>query len=235
MSTLLMRLAAPLQSWGGMDKFERRGTERVPTKSGVVGLAAAALGRRRNEKIDDLSALRFGVRVDRGGILLRDYHTVKSRKSTYVTTRYYLSDAIFLVGLEGEDAFLDQIDYALQHPEFPLFLGRRSCPPEGRLSLGIREGRTLLEALREEPWLVQEWMRKKEDAEVCLPILMDAENEAADYVQRDLPLSFDQAHREYGFRRVSGSDSIYISNPYGKTIASRNTTEQDPLIELGEE
>ena len=76
---------------------------------------------------------------------------------------------------------------------------------------------------------------KKEDAEVCLPILMDAENEAADYVQRDLPLSFDQAHREYGFRRVSGSDSIYISNPYGKTIASRNTTEQDPLIELGEE
>ena len=236
MSTLLMRLAAPLQSWGGMVKFERRGTERVPTKSGVVGLIAAALGRRRNEKINDLSALRFGVRVDRDGILLRDYHTVKSRKSTYVTTRYYLSDAIFLVGLEGEDAFLDQIDYALQHPEFPLFLGRRSCPPEGRLSLGVREGRTLLEALREEPWLVHEWMRKKEDAEVRLPILMDVGNETAGgYVQRDLPLSFDQTHREYGLRRVCGSNFICISNPYGKPFVPKNTTEQDPLIELEEE
>jgi CRISPR system Cascade subunit CasD len=54
MSTLLLRLAAPIQAWG-VDKFERRGTERIPTKSGVIGLLAAALGRRRNESIEDLS------------------------------------------------------------------------------------------------------------------------------------------------------------------------------------
>src|SRR5690554_5614048 len=100
MSTLLLRLAAPMQGWG-VDTFERRGTERIPTKSGVVGLLASALGRRRNESIDDLTKLRFGVRVDREGTLLRDFHTARSQKSAYVTIRYYLSDAVFLVGLEG--------------------------------------------------------------------------------------------------------------------------------------
>ena len=65
MSTLLLRLAAPMQSWGTDSKFEWRRTERAPTKSSVIGLIAAALGRMRNESIDDLKALRFGVRVDK--------------------------------------------------------------------------------------------------------------------------------------------------------------------------
>lgn len=47
MATLLLRLAAPLQSWGSDSKFETRKTDREPTKSGVVGLLAAALGLRR--------------------------------------------------------------------------------------------------------------------------------------------------------------------------------------------
>ena len=38
MATLLLRLAAPLQSWGSDSKFETRKTDREPTKSGVVGL-----------------------------------------------------------------------------------------------------------------------------------------------------------------------------------------------------
>ena len=49
MATLLLRLAAPLQSWGMDSKFETRKTNREPTKSGVVGLLAAALGIRRDE------------------------------------------------------------------------------------------------------------------------------------------------------------------------------------------
>jgi CRISPR system Cascade subunit CasD len=167
MSTLLLRLAAPMQGWG-VDTFERRGTERIPTKSGVVGLLASALGRRRNESIDDLTKLRFGVRVDREGTLLRDFHTARSQKSAYVTIRYYLSDAVFLVGLEGNKAFLYEIEYALRHPVFPLYLGRRSCPPEGKLSLGVREDKTLLQALKEEPWLVSDYIKMKEDTEVRL-------------------------------------------------------------------
>ena len=67
MATLLLRLAAPLQSWGAESKFDTRRTGREPTKSGVIGLLAAALGIRRDAdaEIQGLSAaLRFGVRVD---------------------------------------------------------------------------------------------------------------------------------------------------------------------------
>ena len=131
MSTLLLRLAAPLQAWGINSKFDIRKTEREPSKSGVVGLLAAALGRRRDESLDDLTALTFGIRSDKEGELLKDFHMVlKDKKTSYVTTRYYLADAIFLVGLESQDeTFLKTLDQALQAPVFPLFLGRRSPFP----------------------------------------------------------------------------------------------------------
>ena len=66
MATLLLRLAAPLQSWGSDSKFETRKTDREPTKSGVVGLLAAALGLRRDdtEGLARLNGLRFAVRAD---------------------------------------------------------------------------------------------------------------------------------------------------------------------------
>ena len=115
MSTLLLRLAAPLQSYGGESKYDVRMTGKEPTKSAVVGLLAAALGRKRDESVDDLSRLRFGVRVDQEGTLIRDLHTAKRDKLAYLTTRYYLSDAVFLVGLESDDeAFLEMLDTALQ-------------------------------------------------------------------------------------------------------------------------
>lgn len=72
MATLLLRLAAPLQSWGSDSKFETRKTDREPTKSGVVGLLAAALGLRRDdtEGLARLNGLRFAVRADQEGSLL---------------------------------------------------------------------------------------------------------------------------------------------------------------------
>ena len=189
MSTLLLRLTAPMQSWGVGAKFDRRGTERIPTKSGVIGLVAAALGRLRNESIEDLQLLRFGVRVDREGALLRDYHTAKSERAAYVTHRYYLSDAVFLAGLEGDDKLLFDIEHAVFFPVFPLYLGRRSCPPEGQVLLGIRTGKSLLEALREEPWLISDWVKKRETPQAHLRIVMDAvEDNANSYFQRDAPL-----------------------------------------------
>ena len=62
MATLLLRLAAPLQSWGSSSKFEIRTTEKMPTKSGVVGMLAAALGLRRDADLARLNALKFGGR-----------------------------------------------------------------------------------------------------------------------------------------------------------------------------
>lgn len=67
MPTLLIRLQGPLQSWGTRSRFDHRDTWPYPTKSGVVGLLAAALGRDRREDVSDLAALRMGVRVDRKG------------------------------------------------------------------------------------------------------------------------------------------------------------------------
>ncbi|MFJ8434761.1 type I-E CRISPR-associated protein Cas5/CasD [Kitasatospora sp. NPDC094019] len=73
---LLLRLAGPLQSWGVKGRFAQRDTHTRPTKSGVIGLCAAALGLDRSDPLDELRPLLFGVRADRPGTPVRDYHTV---------------------------------------------------------------------------------------------------------------------------------------------------------------
>lgn len=78
---LLIRLAAPLQSWGVASRFAaHRDTRNRPTKSGVIGLCAAALGWPRDEPLGDLATVLFGVRADRPGTPLRDYHTIGGGK-----------------------------------------------------------------------------------------------------------------------------------------------------------
>ncbi|NLX24788.1 MAG: type I-E CRISPR-associated protein Cas5/CasD [Lentisphaerae bacterium] len=225
MATLLLRLAAPLQAWGVESKFEIRNTCREPTKSGVVGLLAAALGRRRNEPLDDLNALRFGVRVDQPGKLLKDFHIArKDDKVSYVTTRYYLSDAVFLVGLEsGDEGFLKSLETALRNPRFPLFLGRRSCPPTLPICLGIRDA-NLMEALSIEPWLAPVWRQKKLSHRLwlCADCRQEEKNAAR---QRDFALSFDPIRRRYGYRSLSSYGIMDIgSNSYSTT--------HDPVSEL---
>lgn len=73
---LLMRLAGPLQSWGLQSHFAHRDTALHPTKSGVLGMCAAALGMDRSDQLGPLSEVRFGVRADRPGTPMSDYHTV---------------------------------------------------------------------------------------------------------------------------------------------------------------
>ncbi|CAM5788175.1 hypothetical protein CCAE64S_02126 [Castellaniella caeni] len=146
MATLLLRLQGPLQSWGTSSRFDERETQLEPSKSGVLGLVCAALGRDRHEPLDDLSALRMGVRVEQEGSVLRDFQTAtgvaiaadgKARNDrTVVSPRYYLADAMFLVGLHGQDhSLLARVQDALGHPVWPLCLGRRSCPPSGSVAL----------------------------------------------------------------------------------------------------
>ena len=221
MATLLLRLAGPLQAWGVDSKFETRRTERMPTKSGVLGMVAAALGRRRDADLSDLSALRFGVRVDQEGSLLRDFHTAHSEKSAYVTERWYLENAVFLVGLEsGDTTFLEKLRDALKNPVYPLYLGRRSCPPELPLVLDIVP-EPLLTALREYPWLAAEWWRKKHPA-ALLRLTADAEPGESGGLQRDVPISFDPAGRQFGWRKVRTFPPV----PVGMT------DEHDPMSEL---
>lgn len=161
MATLLLRCVAPLQSWGLSSRFDERDTGTEPSKSGILGLLCAALGRDRHEPIGDLCALRMGVRVDSPGLLVRDYHTVLDvlnasgrKKDTVVTKRYYLADAAFWVGLEGDRDLLDACQAALGTPRWPLFLGRKSCPPS--MPVHLPEGvvdEDLVPALRKCPVL----------------------------------------------------------------------------------
>ncbi len=177
-SVLILRLTAPLQSWGVQSRFTVRDTAREPSKSGVVGLLGAALGRPRDADFSDLNALLMAVRVDRPGALRRDYHTagggsVPNRKAygvaetsadpskpvgegklrTVVSHRYYLADADFRVALQGETLFLRELERALQAPRWPLFLGRKAFTPTQPLCRGVREGLAPIDALRDtEPW-----------------------------------------------------------------------------------
>ncbi len=136
MATLLLRLAGPLQSWGTRSRFSDRDTERFPSKSGVVGLLCAALGRPRSEPVDDLARLRMAARADLPGRLETDYHVTQdvptadgSGRRTLPSYRHYLADAVFLIGLEGDDTLLAEVDQHLCRPVWPLFLGRKACPP----------------------------------------------------------------------------------------------------------
>ncbi len=224
MSVLLLRLAGPLQAWGSGSKFNRRLSEREPTKSGVVGLVAAALGRRRTEPIDDLVRLRFGVRADQPGQAIWDYHTAHTEdgKQSFVSTRQYLADAVFLAGLEGGGALLREIDDALEKPVFPLYLGRRSCPPTGRVSMGLSDKDDLLAALKAASWQAAAWYRRKcgrkSPGGVELEIVHDAgSGEPGAFVRRDLPESFSQEYRRHAFRFV---------------VANMRGTIHDPMAEL---
>lgn len=171
--TLLLRLAGPMQAWGTHSRFEVRDTGVEPSKSGVLGLVCAALGRPRAESVDDLADLHFGVRVNREGLMARDYQTAGAARakddpargihtasgtvgSNLVTTRYYLADADFTVGLNGSDiGLLEQIDAALRRPKWPLSLGRKAFPPGVPVALpatGLRPDTALKEALQNAPF-----------------------------------------------------------------------------------
>lgn len=194
MATLLLRLQAPMQSWGISSHFSVRDTCREPTKSGVIGLICAALGRSRDLPLDDLAILKMGVRVDREGKIMKDYHIAQhvykvsggTPKRAEPSNRYYLSDAVFLVGLEGEKGVLSSIQSALQNPVWGMYLGRKSFLPSRSvyLSDGLQE-KELLKALQEFPLLVSS------PAEQTRVFIEDQEGT----IQRnDVPISFAERH-----------------------------------------
>ncbi|KFI61973.1 type I-E CRISPR-associated protein Cas5/CasD [Bifidobacterium cuniculi] len=160
MPVLLAVLKGPMQSWGASSRFMRRETEMMPTKSGVIGMVAGALGMERIASLDRFKSLRFGVRIDQRGTLLKDYHTVTKDKETKVSQRFYLQDAVFLIGLESPSRDeLECFQAALGAPFYPLYLGRRSCPPDGPIRSWIIED-DLEHALAAAPWQAAEWYQR---------------------------------------------------------------------------
>lgn len=207
MKTILLKLAGPLQSWGTNSNFETRYTDLHPSKSAIIGLIAASFGYRRNEdeKIQKLNELDFIVRVDDQGMILRDYHIAQKLNPngtfnrTYVTNRYYLQDAVFVVGLSHPDQdYLQEIYQALERPYFQPYLGRRSLPLNGDFLLGIFDGE-ILENLKKLP----RQAFKDDGLETeGLDIYGDAHLFESHHkrLRRDRVVSFSQEERKFGFR-----------------------------------
>jgi len=207
-ATLLLRLSGPLQAWGVQSRFSVRDTGREPSKSGVVGLLCAALGRGRDQPVADLAALRMAVRVDQEGSILRDFHVAGvggylkasgdvERDNVIPGNRYYLMDARFLVGLEGDDEdLLARLHVALRDPVWPLYLGRKACVPGEPVWLedGLRRGMVLERALHRYPWLGPPGRRPPPRVRVVF------EDPNGPQVYPDQPLSF--AERRFAPRRV---------------------------------
>lgn len=219
MKTILLKLAGPLQAWGTDAHFETRHTDRHPAKSAVIGLIAAAFGYRReeDEQIQKLGALHFAVRVDQPGRLAKDYQIAAKKnlkkedevERTYVTTRYYLEDALFVAAVGHEDdAWVSAIAEALRAPYFQPFMGRRSCPVPADLLLDVGDA-DVLSALNQLPWQAADWYRRRyvrehPDAKAAkLEVFADAALVASPkgrQMRRDEVISFSQSNRRHRFR-----------------------------------
>jgi len=209
MNTLLLRLSGAMQSWGVQSRFGVRDTGLEPSKSGVLGLVCAAMGidRANDAVLSELARLKMGVRVEREGRLKVDYHTAKDVlkagggiKDTELSNRYYLADAVFLVGLEGEDLLLlERIHAALRNPVWPLFLGRKSFVPGEPVWLadGLKLGMDLLDTLKTYPYL-----GRRTSEERLRVVLEDLDGVI---VRSDQPISFRTRH--FAPRRLA---STYI-------------------------
>lgn len=218
MKTITIRLTAPLQSYGNVAAFERRTTGDYPSKSAVIGLVAAALGYRREDpRIVTLNQLQFAVRIDQIGRIMTDYQTVRFKKNTSkITFREYLQDAVFMIALGSEDdQLIEDIKFALRHPRFQLFLGRRSNAPAGVLKIDLFSGMDPVTALEKLEWQASTWYQKKQRQDTyTAEIIADANLLSGEHITmvKDKVGSFDQRNRYHDFRAVA-KKRIKLRNP----------------------
>lgn len=175
---LLLRLDAPLMSFGAPVVDERGKIQPFPAQSLLTGLLANALGvdRGEHEKLERLQRrLRYAVREDRRGQKITDFQTVDlttPHMSEYVWTtagakkrrtgkdreilyRDYWADAVYTVALTldpaSESPTLADVSSALSHPARPLFIGRKTCLPASSLHMLCAKAENLVEALQNAP------------------------------------------------------------------------------------
>ena len=140
---VILRFEGVLQAWDAASKWDERGTELFPTKSGVAGLLGCAMGIKRDDPalVELSNAITMAVRADRPGEYMIDYQTVtgdpllnaegkpKSTGNTLVSKRAYLRDACFTVILGMDEEWHTRIVNALKNPRWPFYLGRKTCVP----------------------------------------------------------------------------------------------------------
>lgn len=216
MSGLVLRLAGPLQSWGEHGVFAQRDTLRFPTRSGLIGLLAAAEGMSRGTSLNGYEALRFTVRIDRPGVQMIDFHTIGGglprgvprpdgtqrprETATMVTRRQYLSDAVFTVAVGGSEQRVGELAEALRRPRWQPYLGRRSCPPDQPLLL-----RTVDDPVAHLETKVPLARQLREGEEPAVEFVTEGTMDMTDAVTElaDVPESFNRYDRRYRTRTVS--------------------------------
>lgn len=214
---LILRLEGVLQSWGERARWDFRDSNTMPTKSGVIGLLACAMGLPRGSgRIVGLSGeITMGVRADKNGIMLEDFHTVTGERNflfsaegkkrvggaTILTPRQYLQDACFTVALLAQRQTLEECVSALNNPVWPVFLGRKSCVPSRPvLEKLTEEFSSVIEALSRYP--VREKPNKKAHEDTRKKVyLCEIEDTNGTILKRD-EIAINTA-RNYGYRRVN--------------------------------
>jgi len=183
MDVLILRLDAPLISFGA-PIIDRHGkVQSYPALSMIAGMLGNALGYDHSDhkKLGALqNRLGYASRQDRAGRELRDYQTVdlsqefmldhnawttqgwlderkggSASKGTHIRLRDYRVDSIHTVALTLQPAdvtpTIDDLQNALQYPERPLFIGRKTCLPASPLFVERIQCRSLTDALRKTP------------------------------------------------------------------------------------
>ena len=172
---LALRLEGPLQSWGYEDRYNRRNTGLLPTKSGVLGICCAAMGiprgsERERKELPLLAALNFlslsdipprsksttPATISR----MEDFHTIQNTrkadgkiKDTHITYRTYLCDARNGAILSGNADLLTRLAESLQDPVWGMWLGRKACIPSAPVFAGLfpTEAEALVPLLGDRP------------------------------------------------------------------------------------
>jgi CRISPR system Cascade subunit CasD len=181
MDALILRLDAPLMSFGGVMVDHHNVTDRFPGLSLFAGLLANAQGWSHGdgEKIGALQdRLIVATRWDIEPEAIVDYHTVdlgqpkmvnagwttrgvpehrdggEAKKGTHIRLRHYLANGVLtaILALTDDTApDLATLENALIRPMRPLFLGRKTCLPSAPIFLGRATGDDVLAILKSIP------------------------------------------------------------------------------------
>ena len=225
---LAFYIDSPIQAWGVSSKYQRRETESFPSKSGVIGLIASALGidkhsQEEGAQIKALAELQFAVRKvellgqKREVQRLRDFHTVGggydsenpyqefficrkakggSCDNAVLTDRAYLTDAKFIVLLNGEPNVLESVSQSLQNPTWGIWFGRKCCLPASPLSPTLGESQ---EAVLKN--LLQKLQQINPDKSLHLTQGEEETTKEGSWLQADQPISYGK--REFASRPVA--------------------------------
>ncbi len=222
----LLWLEGPMQAWGYDSYFGVRQSLDFPTKSGVLGMLLAGMGKggSQEELLAELSPLShtcFSLSRSHSVQRMVDYHVVgngfrsegwesmmipRKRDGGYavgggskLTFRHYLQDAVFAVIMEIPSFISDAVESAFEYPVWPIFLGRKCCVPSKPIFRGIYPEYDAAEiALRA--------LSEQEKCRLVFRAYEGNEPESGDVlVLHDVPICFG-THKRYSSRYVTIED-----------------------------